>query len=164
MPLSILPVDYNHPAQRAALVMLLDAYALDPMGGGEGLAQDVKDRLCDELAQRSQAFSFIAWKEAGAQAQAVGLINCLEGYSTFKALPLMNIHDIAVLPQHRGAGVGQALLAAAEKLARQRGCCKLTLEVLTGNHRALSSYLKFGFAPYALDPAAGQASFMQKWL
>ncbi len=164
MPLSILPVDYNHPAQRAALVMLLDAYALDPMGGGEGLAQDVKDRLCDELAQRSQAFSFIAWKGAGAQAQAVGLINCLEGYSTFKALPLMNIHDIAVLPQHRGAGVGQALLAAAEKLARQRGCCKLTLEVLTGNHRALSSYLKFGFAPYALDPAAGQASFMQKWL
>ncbi len=164
MPLSILPVDYNHPSHCAALVMLLDAYALDPMGGGDGLAQDVKDRLCDELAQRPQAFSFIAWKGAGAQAQAVGLINCLEGYSTFKALPLMNIHDIAVLPQHRGAGVGQALLAAAEKLARQRGCCKLTLEVLTGNHRALSSYLKFGFAPYALDPAAGQASFMQKWL
>ena len=164
MPLSILPVDYSHPAQRAALVMLLDAYALDPMGGGQGLTQDVKDRLCDDLAQRPQAFSFIAWEGAGAHAQAVGLVNCLEGYSTFKALPLMNIHDIAVLPAHRGAGVGQALLAAAEQLARQRGCCKLTLEVLTGNPRALSSYLRFGFAPYELDPAAGQASFMQKWL
>jgi len=60
--------------------------------------------------------------------------------------------------------VGQALLAAAQDLARARGCCKLTLEVLTGNQPALASYLKFGFAPYALDPAAGQASFMQKWL
>ena len=58
----------------------------------------------------------------------------------------------------------QALLAATEDLARARGCCKLTLEVLTGNQLALASYLKFGFAPYALDPAAGQASFMQKWL
>jgi ribosomal protein S18 acetylase RimI-like enzyme len=164
MPFQVLPVDYTDHAHREALVMLLNAYALDPMGGGEGLTQDVKDRLCDELAQRPQAFSFIAWNGSGPQTQAVGLINCMEGYSTFKAKPLMNIHDIAVLPTHRGAGVGQALLAAAEQLARQRGCCKLTLEVLTGNHRALSSYLRFGFAPYALDPAAGEASFMQKWL
>jgi len=164
MSLHVLPVDYNQPAHREALVMLLDAYARDPMGGGEGLSQDVKVRLCDELARRPQAFSFIAWEGSGAPTQAVGLINCLEGYSTFKAKPLMNIHDVAVLPSHRGAGVAQVLLAAAEQLARQRGCCKLTLEVLTGNQRALSSYLRFGFAPYALDPAAGQASFMQKWL
>jgi ribosomal protein S18 acetylase RimI-like enzyme len=113
-----------------------------------------------KLAARPTAASFIAWLNGA----PVGLINCLEGYSTFKAQPLMNIHDIAVLPDHRGAGVGQALLAAAEQHAHARGCCKLTLEVLTGNARALSSYLRFGFAPYELDPAAGQASFMQKWL
>ena len=160
MPRHVLPVDYAHPAQREALVVLLDAYARDPMGGGEGLTQDVKDRLCDGLAALPTAASFIAWLDGA----PVGLINCMEGYSTFKAQPLMNIHDIAVLPAHRGAGVGQALLAAAEQHARQRGCCKLTLEVLTGNARALSSYLRFGFAPYELDPAAGQASFMQKWL
>lgn len=140
--------------------MLLDAYASDPMGGGEALAQEVKQRLCDDLAARPTAASFIAWQDN----QAVGLVNCIEGYSTFKARPLMNIHDIAVLPAHRGVGVGQALLAAAEQHARARGCCKLTLEVLTGNARALSSYLRFGFAPYELDPATGQASFMQKWL
>jgi len=160
MPLHILPVDYHHPAHRQALVMLLDAYAQDPMGGGEALAQDAKDRLCDDLARRSDAASFIAWLDG----TPVGLINCIEGYSTFKAQPLMNIHDIAVLPGHRGAGIGQALLAAAQEHAQQRGCCKLTLEVLTGNTRALRSYLGFGFAPYALDPAVGQASFMQKWL
>jgi len=160
MPLHVLPVDYGQPAHRHALVLLLDAYARDPMGGGEGLAQEVMDRLCDDLAARPTAASFIAWLDE----VPVGLVNCIEGYSTFKAQPLMNIHDIAVLPGHRGSGVGQALLAAAEQHARARGCCKLTLEVLTGNARALSSYLRFGFAPYALDPAAGQASFMQKWL
>ena len=160
MALQVLPVDYLLSAHRDALVMLLDAYARDPMGGGAGLTQDVKSRLCDDLAVRPSAASFIAWLDDA----PVGLINCIEGYSTFKAQPLMNIHDIAVLPDHRGAGVGQALLAAAEQHARTRGCCKLTLEVLTGNARALASYLRFGFAPYELDPAAGQASFMQKWL
>jgi hypothetical protein len=44
------------------------------------------------------------------------------------------------------------------------GCCKLTLEVLSGNTTAQTSYQRFGFAQYQLDPAAGQALFMQKWL
>ena len=41
MLLQILRVDYQNPLHRRALVMLLDAYAQDPMGGGAGLAQDV---------------------------------------------------------------------------------------------------------------------------
>ena len=106
MTLHVLPVDYQNPAHRHALVMLLDAYAQDPMGGGEPLSQDVKARLCDDLAARPDAASFIAWLGDA----PVGLVNCIEGYSTFKARPLMNIHDIAVLPGHRGAGVGLSLI------------------------------------------------------
>ena len=158
--LQVRRVNYREARDAQALVMLLDAYAHDPMGGAEGLASEVKARLCDDLAALPAAASFIAWLGD----EPVGLVNCIEGYSTFKARPLMNIHDIAVLPAHRGKGVGQALLATAEQHARDRGCCKLTLEVLTGNAPALSSYLRFGFAPYQLDPTAGQASFMQKWL
>lgn len=160
MTLIISPVDFTDPTHCRALLMLLDAYARDPMGGGEPLADGVKARLCNDLAERPGAASFVAWLDG----QPVGLVNCMEGYSTFKARPLMNIHDIAVLPGHRGRGIGQALLAAAESHARARGCCKLTLEVLTGNRSALTSYVRFGFAPYVLDPAAGQATFMQKWL
>ena len=152
--------DYRAPADRAALVALLDAYARDPMGGGTPLADDVKARLCDELAALPSAASFIAWIGD----EAVGLVNTFEGYSTFKARPLLNVHDIAVLPAQRGRGVGQALLAACEAHARERGCCKLTLEVLSGNQRALRSYQRFGFAPYVLDPAEGNALLMQKWL
>jgi len=102
--------------------------------------------------------------ESIAQWAPVGLINCFEGYSTFKAQPLLNVHDIVVHPRHRGQGIGQALLAAAQQLAIERGCCKLTLEVLSGNTVAMKSYDRFGFAHYQLDPEAGHAVLMQKWL
>lgn len=158
--ITIRPVDFSDSAHREAVLLLLDAYARDPMGGGEALADDVKARLCDDMAARPTVASFVAWLND----EPVGLVNCVEGFSTFKSQPLMNIHDLAVLPGHRGKGVGQALMDAAQAHAQARGCCKLTLEVLTGNARALRSYAQFGFEAYMLDPAAGQASFMHKWL
>jgi GNAT superfamily N-acetyltransferase len=161
-------VDYANASDRAALCSLLNHYAQDPMGGGEPLTPDVLARLCDDLSQRAFAFSFIAWaaspENEGKGERAVGLVNCMEGYSTFKAKPLINIHDLIVHSEWRGQGVGQRLMQAVEHVARSKGACKITLEVLTGNHTAMQSYERFGFAPYALDPKAGTATFMQKWL
>ena len=159
-PTTVRRADYSSALDRTALVDLLGAYAIDPMGGGAPLADEVRASLCDRLAQVPLAISFIAWLEG----EAVGLVNCFAGFSTFKARPLLNVHDLVVLPAHRARGVGQALLAAAQKHAQERGCCKLTLEVLSGNQRALRSYQRFGFAPYVLDPAEGEAVLMQKWL
>ena len=158
--LQVRRADYSAAADRAALIGLLDAYAQDRMGGGEALPADVRARLCDDLARHPLAVSFIAWLGD----QPVGLANCFQGYSTFKARPLLNVHDMVVHPAHRARGIGQALLAACEDHARERDCCKLTLEVLSGNQRAMRSYAHFGFAPYVLDPREGQALLMQKWL
>ena len=158
--LQVKRVDYLNAIDAKALVFLLDAYAQDPMGGGEALHPEASSRLCADMSRIAGAASFIAWLDG----QPIGLINCFEGYSTFKAKPLLNVHDIAVLSGHRGQGVGQALLKAAETHALARGCCKLTLEVLSGNAPAMASYKRFGFEQYELDPAAGQAQFMQKWL
>ncbi len=157
-------VDYASASDRAALCSLLNHYAQDPMGGSEPLSRDVLARLCDDLAQRTFVFSFIAWAAGPDGERAVGLVNCMEGYSTFKAKPLINIHDLIVHSDWRGQGVGQRLMQAVEQEARSKGACKITLEVLTGNHTAMQSYERFGFAPYALDPKAGTATFMQKWL
>lgn len=168
--LQVRPVNYRDTRDAAALVALLDMYARDPMGGGEPLPEDVKHRLPGDLAAQPGAASFIAWArpdqggDIRGDEEAVGLANCFLGFSTFKSRPLLNIHDMAVHPAHRGRGVGQALLAAVEQHARHLGCCKLTLEVLSGNAVAQASYQRFGFAQYQLDPAAGQALFMQKWL
>jgi ribosomal protein S18 acetylase RimI-like enzyme len=78
---------------------------------------------------------------------------CFLGFSTFAARPLLNVHDLAVLPECRGKGVGRALLEAAEARARAHGCCKLTLEVQDSNQRARGLYASFGFADYVLGGA-----------
>ena len=56
------------------------------------------------------------------------------------------------------------MLSRVADLARERGACKMTLEVLAGNTSAVTAYARLGFAPYALDPAMGEARFMQLWL
>jgi ribosomal protein S18 acetylase RimI-like enzyme len=84
--------------------------------------------------------------------EPVGAAVCFFGLSTFRARPLVNIHDLAVLPKHQGKGVGPALLAAVEDHARRRGCCKITLEVQDDNVRARNVYRRFGFEDYDLGP------------
>lgn len=158
--LRICRADYSNPVHARAVVMLLDAYAQDPAGGGEGLSEFAKSHLVPELAARPHAFSVLAF----AGEQPVGLINCIEGFSTFACRPLVNVHDVAVLPGHRGQRVGEKMLELAERIARERGACKMTLEVLQGNHSAIRLYERIGFAAYQLDPAMGQAQFFQKWL
>ena len=162
-PIRICRVDYADPAHAQALVALLDAYAHDPMGGGAGLSDYAKTHVVAGLAARAQAFSVLAFTPDAALTP-VGLVNCIEGFSTFAAKPLVNIHDVIVLPDWRGQGVAGAMLEAVMQIARERGACKLTLEVLSGNQKALRTYAKLGFDAYQLDPEAGTAQFLQMWL
>ena len=143
-----------------ALLALLDEYARSDEGGGTGLTEAAMARLPGALGASPHYVGWIAFEGD----DPVGLINAFEGLSTFKALPLLNIHDIAVTQSRRGQGIGKQLLAQAEAHARARNCCKLTLEVLEGNQRAIGLYRGTGFAAYELDPAMGQAMFFEKWL
>lgn len=158
--LAIARADYGDRADAAALVALLDAYARDPMGGGEPLADDVRGTLAEAMAAAPGVFTLLARIDG----EAVGLANCVTGFSTFAARPLVNIHDLAVLPERRGAGIGGHLMRAVEAEARRMGACKVTLEVLSGNRSAISLYEAQGFRQYALDPAAGTAQFWEKKL
>ncbi|WP_439519432.1 GNAT family N-acetyltransferase [Hydrogenophaga sp.] len=140
--------------------MLLDAYASDPAGGGQGLSDFAREHVVASLAARPQAYSVLAFDGD----KPVGLVNCIEGFSTFACKPLVNVHDVAVLASHRGRGIAERMLAEAETIARERGAVKLTLEVLSANHGAVRLYERIGFAGYQLDPAMGTAVFLQKWL
>lgn len=152
--------DYTDPRHQEDLIFLLDAYATDPMGGAEPLTDYTRDNLCREMAARPQVFTVLCYVDG----QPAGLCNCVEGFSTFKAKPLVNIHDIAVVPGFRGLGLSHRMLERVEVVARERGCCKLTLEVLEGNEVARRSYSSFGFSGYALDPVHGNALFWEKAL
>ena len=148
------------PTDAGALVELLDHYAREQAGGGEPLSEQTKRSLPGKLAQRPDAFSFLAYVGG----RPVGLLNAFEGFSTFAAAPLLNVHDVVVHRDYRGRGIAHRLLEAAESLAIERGCCRLTLEVLTANRPAIALYERFGFASYRLDDAFGHAVFLQKRL
>jgi len=158
--LTVALADYASPRDAADLVMLLDAYACDPMGGGEPLCDDARNAVVPGLAATPGAFSLIARLDG----EPVGLANCFSGFSTFAAQPLVNVHDLAVLPGFRDRGIGRALLRAVEAEARRREASKVTLEVLSGNERAKALYLALGFGDYQLDPEAGHALLWQKKL
>jgi ribosomal protein S18 acetylase RimI-like enzyme len=158
--IEVVEARYCDPVHAAALVDLLDQYARDPTGGSKPLSDYARSHLAAELAARPTAFSVLAF-DAGTP---IGLINCIEGFSTFACRPLVNVHDVVVVAAYRGRGVGREMLEQVKAIAQRRGACKLTLEVLEGNHSAISLYQRFGFAPYQLDPAMGQARFFQLWL
>ncbi|MFM2479950.1 GNAT family N-acetyltransferase [Celerinatantimonas sp. YJH-8] len=160
MNIEIVIADYQNPQHEHDIVMLLDAYAQDRMGGGEPLADFVKANLVPQLAQRDDAFSLLCYVNG----EPAGLANCFEGFSTFACQPLLNIHDFTVHPKFRGHGLSQRLLNRIESLAREKGCCKMTLEVLAENFVAQKAYSKYGFAPYQLNLQTGCALFWQKKL
>ena len=128
------------------------------MGGGRALSDFTTTHLISALEKNSQAFSLLAFEGD----KAVGLVNCFMGFSTFKCQPLVNIHDVVVESSSRGNNVSQLMLAKVEEIAQEKGCCKITLEVLEGNTVAQNAYKKFGFAGYELDAAMGKALFWEK--
>ena len=160
MNLTVDALDLDDPEQALTWLELLDHYAQDPMGGGDGLSDYAKLNLVAAMREVPGFHGALARLDG----KAVGLIDCFAGFSTFAARPLLNVHDIVVHRDVRGRGIGQALLAWAERRAGELGCCKLTLEVLANNTRAMRSYEQAGFVPYVLDPAAGQALLLQKYL
>lgn len=130
------------------------------MGGGSELPEFVKLNLASELRKRPQISSVLAFVDN----EPAGLAICIEGFSSFSCMPLLNIHDMVVAPKYRGRRISQKILAKAEELAKERKCCKLTLEVLEGNEIAQSAYRSFGFEGYELNPKMGKAMFWQKKL
>jgi ribosomal protein S18 acetylase RimI-like enzyme len=154
----IVRADYSNPLHAHAIIALLDEYASGSSGGGEPLPQQVKAGLIPALQRTSCALTLLAF----AGDEPIGLINAFETLSTFRAMPLLNIHDIAVTASWRRRGVARELMRELENIARERGCCKLTLEVLENNLNAQALYRELGFEGYQLREEFGRALFWQK--
>jgi ribosomal protein S18 acetylase RimI-like enzyme len=154
----IVEADFADPAHCAGIVEVLNSYAADPVGGGKPLASEVRERLAPALRDHPSALVLLALVGD----RPAGVAICFFGFSTFQARPLLNIHDLAVVPQHRGRGIGRGLLAAAEDRAISHGCCKLTLEVQDDNSRARALYESFGFSDFVVGESATLTRFLTK--
>lgn len=158
--MKVIQADYHQPKHGQDIMFLMQTYAQDEMGGGEELSEYTQQNLIANLQSTSGVFTVIAYDGE----LAIGLINCVEGFSTFKAKKLVNIHDVIVLEEYRGKGVVDRMFAEVERLSQALGACKLTLEVLEGNTRAQKAYQRLGFEGYELAPKMGKALFCQKTL
>jgi GNAT superfamily N-acetyltransferase len=138
----IVEADLSRPDHQEAVVALIGAYAKDPMGSGAPLPVEVLERLIPGLRNHPTTLILMAYVDR----QPIGIATCFVGFSTFYARPLVNIHDLAILPEFRGRGVGRQLLDAVAGKAQELGCCKVTLEVHEGNARAKQMYESAGFA------------------
>jgi GNAT superfamily N-acetyltransferase len=80
-------------------------------------------------------------EEAGAP---VGFALFFHNFSTFLALPGIYLEDLFVVPEHRGRGIGRALLEHLAHVAVERGCGRLEWSVLDWNRDAIAFYERLG--------------------
>ncbi|MFJ7205048.1 GNAT family N-acetyltransferase [Streptomyces sp. NPDC098789] len=92
---------------------------------------------------------------------AVGADGGLAGFVTVSYNPWnrrLTIEDIEVAPEHRGRGVGRALMGRARDVARERGAGHVWLEVTNVNAPAVHAYRRMGFAFCGLDTTLYQGT------
>ncbi len=103
-----------------------------------------EERLAENLfGQRRFAETLLA-EDAGVP---VGFAIFFHNFSTFLAQPGIYLEDLFVVPEHRGVGIGRALLKELARLAVERGCGRLEWSVLDWNRDAIGFYQRLGARP-----------------
>jgi GNAT superfamily N-acetyltransferase len=76
--------------------------------------------------------------------RAVGFALFFTTFSTFLCKPGLYLEDLFVEPEHRGAGIGKALLRHLAALAVERDCGRLEWRVLDWNAPSIAFYESLG--------------------
>lgn len=87
----------------------------------------------------------------GTDAQPIGMVSGQLVFSTAEGAPSLWVEDLIVAPEHRGRGVGRALLDAVLKWGRAHDATRAQLLVDLDNSSALSFYAHQGWQPTRLN-------------
>jgi GNAT superfamily N-acetyltransferase len=79
--------------------------------------------------------------------RAVGFALFFRNFSTFLGQPGIYLEDLFVEPEHRGKGIGKALLTRLAKIAIERGYGRLEWAVLDWNTPSIEFYRRLGAVP-----------------
>lgn len=101
------------------------------------------DRTWQAANQPGAAFRFMVADAVGAG--VVGLMSVHTHYSTYAGKPILRLEDVVVATEHRGKGIGRALMQFANDFAAQIGAARIELTVASGNRAARELYQETGF-------------------
>ena len=141
MELSLIQVDLDNKLHCKQIIKLLNHYMDDPMGNSCPMDTALAPKIIAGLQTYLGYLGFFVL----AGDQFAGLANCNQNFSTFTAMPLLNIHDFIVAPAFRTIGAGHFLMKGVLQFASENGFCRVNLEVRGDNHAAQSLYQKLGF-------------------
>jgi len=79
--------------------------------------------------------------------EAVGFALYLRNFSTFLGQAGIYLEDLFVEPEHRGKGIGKALLTRLAKIAAERGYGSVEWSVLNWNTASIEFYRSLGAVP-----------------
>ena len=116
----------------------LDAALFGPGANCEALIARAPgaDRGSEAVGSSSEA--------VGSSGEAVGFALYFHNFSTFLGRKGLYLEDLFVVPEHRGAGLGRALLERLATIAVQRGCGRFEWTVLDWNTPAIGFYEAMG--------------------
>lgn len=127
------------PADVPELLRLIHALAVYEKL--EDLAVGTEPALAEALFGERPACEAIIAERGG---RAVGFALFFTTFSTFLCKPGIYLEDLFVEPEHRGAGIGKALLTRLAALAVERGCGRFEWRVLDWNAPSIAFYEGLG--------------------
>lgn len=137
--LSIRRADVRDAEQIHAFVVALAEYEREPAA-----VELTPEVLRAQLAAEPPPFECLVAELDGAPA---GFALYFHTYSTWRGKRGIWLEDLFVVPEHRGRGVGRALLARLGAIACERDCARLEWAVLDWNEPAIGFYEGLGARP-----------------
>ncbi|MGH8109699.1 MAG: GNAT family N-acetyltransferase [Arenimonas sp.] len=103
-------------------------------------AAAIRQFLGDRIANK-QSIIYIA----NSDGKALGFTQLYPAFASLSLRPSWILNDLFVVPDARGMGVANALMAAARQLATETNACEIFLQTARSNHQAQALYEKLNY-------------------
>lgn len=138
-PFEIRPAAPSDVVAIAQLVRDLAAYEREP-DAAQATPEDLHEALFGDDRSASCLIATVG-------DTPVALALWFRTFSTWTGRPGIYLEDLFVQPDHRGSGIGTALLAELARTCQERGWTRLEWEVLDWNAPSIAFYESLGAVP-----------------